>query len=80
MKFRKRKYFLGSETSSSTIAYTLYELTQNSELMKRAQQDIKITLEKHNGEITYDSINDMKFIDSCVMETNRWGFMLCTYV
>lgn len=64
-------YIAGSESSSSTVAYTMYELTQNVELMKRAQKDIEETLEKFNGEITYESINEMKFIDLCVKETNR---------
>ena len=64
-------YIAGNETSSSTVAYTLYELTQNDELMDRAQEDIKSTLEKHQGELTYESIMDMKFIDLCVKETLR---------
>lgn len=64
-------YIAGSETSSSTVAYTLYELARNEELMYRTQEDIKTTLEKHNGEISYEAIRDMKFIDLCVKETLR---------
>jgi cytochrome P450 family 6 len=64
-------YIAGSGSSTSTVAYTLYELTQNEELMKRAQEDIKSTLERHQGEFTYESIMDMKFIDLCIKETLR---------
>ena len=64
-------YIAGSETSSSVVAYTLYELTQNEELMIRAQKDVKETLEKHHGEVTYEAIMDMSFIDLCVKETLR---------
>lgn len=64
-------YVAGNESSSSTIAYTLYELTQNEELMKRAQEDVMETLAKHEGNLTYESILDMKFIDLCVKETLR---------
>lgn len=39
--------------------------------MKRAQIDVTETLENHNGILTYESINDMKFIDLCVKETLR---------
>lgn len=39
--------------------------------MKRAVDDIDKTLAKYNQEISYDSINDMKFIDLCVKETLR---------
>lgn len=34
-------YIAGNETSTSSIAYTLYELSQNVTLMRRAQQDIE---------------------------------------
>ncbi len=64
-------YIAGNETSTSTIAYTLYELSQNVELMVRAQKDVEEALEKHNGQLTYDAIKDMKFIDFCVKETLR---------
>jgi cytochrome P450 family 6 len=64
-------YIAGNESSSSTIAYTLYELTQNEDLMERAKMDINKTLEKHDGKITYEAIMEMKFIDLCVKETLR---------
>ncbi|CRK87139.1 CLUMA_CG000948, isoform A [Clunio marinus] len=64
-------YIAGNESSSSTIAYTLYELTQNEDLLKQAQRDITSVLEKHAGELTYESIMDMNYIDLCVKETLR---------
>jgi len=64
-------YIAGNETTSSIIAYTLFELTQNEDLMRRAKEDIKLTLGKHEGEITYESVQEMKFIDLCVKETLR---------
>lgn len=64
-------YVAGSESSASTVAYTLYELTQNEKLMAQAQNDIETTLAKHDGKLTYESIMEMKFIDLCVKETLR---------
>jgi cytochrome P450 family 6 len=64
-------YIAGNESSSSTISYTIYEMTQNEELMQRAQDDIKSTLLKYDGKLTYEAINDMKFIDLCIKETLR---------
>lgn len=64
-------YIAGSETSSSTIAYTIYELTQNEELMARACDDVTTTLEKHNGEMSYEALSEMKFIDLCIKESLR---------
>lgn len=64
-------YIAGNETSTSTIAYTLYELSQNVDLMARAQRDIEETLQKHNGQLTYESMGDMQFIELCIKETLR---------
>lgn len=64
-------YIAGTETTSATTCFTLHELTQNPSLMKRAQADVDSTLSKHNHKITYECVNDMKFIDLCVKETLR---------
>lgn len=78
-------YIAGNETSTSTIAYTLYELSQDDNLMLRAQEDIDRALKKHNGELTYESVMEMQFIDLCVKETlrkypfpilNRYGMLI----
>lgn len=53
------------------MSFTLHELTQNPELMRRAQKDVDKALNKHKQEISNDSISDMRFIDSCIKETLR---------
>jgi cytochrome P450 family 6 len=64
-------HIAGHDSSSATISYILIELTRNESLMKRAKKDIKSTLEKHDGNLTYDSVKDMKFIDLLVKESLR---------
>lgn len=64
-------YIAGTESTSGTILFTLHELSYDASLMKRAQEDIDQTLAKHDGLITYESINEMKFLDLCVKETLR---------
>lgn len=49
----------------------MFELSRNDKLMQRAQEDIKLTLEKFDGDLTYESVMNMKFIDLCVKETLR---------
>jgi cytochrome P450 family 6 len=39
--------------------------------MQKIKDDIKVTLEKHDGKLTYDSLMDMKYVDLCVKETLR---------
>ena len=60
-------YIAGQETSSTTIAFCLHELTHNSELMIKVQHDIDHVLAKNNGEITYDTIKEMKYLELCVL-------------
>jgi cytochrome P450 family 6 len=64
-------FVASSESSSSAVAYTVFELSRNQQLLNRAQEDIRTTLEKYQGELTYESIMDMKFIDLCMKETLR---------
>lgn len=56
---------LGFDTTSSTIAYTLFELSRQPDLQKRLQDEIDETLAKYNNAITYESIKDMPFLDAC---------------
>ncbi|EDW24590.1 GL24232 [Drosophila persimilis] len=64
-------FVAGYETTASTAAYTIYELTQNPEVMARALEDVRSTLEKHDGKLSYDAIQDMKYLEACVLETAR---------
>ncbi|XP_017856312.1 PREDICTED: probable cytochrome P450 6d5 [Drosophila arizonae] len=64
-------FVAGYETTASTIAFTLYELAQNPDVLAKLLDDINQTLAKHNGELNYDSIQDMKYLELCVMETTR---------
>ncbi|XP_034486377.1 probable cytochrome P450 6d5 [Drosophila innubila] len=64
-------FVAGYETTASTTAFTLYELMQNPDVLAKLRDDINQTLEKHNGQLTYDCIQDMKYLELCVMETTR---------
>nr|AAT72405.1 cytochrome P450 [Culex pipiens pallens] len=59
------------ETSSTTISFCLFELARNPEIQKKVQQEIDQVLASHNGEITYDNINEMKYLENCIDETLR---------
>jgi len=60
-------FVAGYETTASTAAFTLYELMQNPDVLAKLKEDINQTLEKHNGELTYDCIQDMKYLELCIM-------------
>uniref|UniRef100_A0A1Q3FK99 Putative cytochrome p450 6a1 n=1 Tax=Culex tarsalis TaxID=7177 RepID=A0A1Q3FK99_CULTA len=61
----------GFETSSSALTYTLYELALNPEIQDVARASFFETLEKFNGELSYECFQAMTFLDQCIYETLR---------
>lgn len=49
----------------------MYELAKNQNIQKRVHEEIDRVLAEHNGEITYDSIAQMVFLDNCIAEILR---------
>lgn len=53
----------GYETSSTTITFCLYELALNQEVQTKARQIIKDAFKKYNGELTYEMLMEVPYID-----------------
>ncbi|XP_037920402.1 probable cytochrome P450 6d4 [Hermetia illucens] len=64
-------FLAGSDTTAITIACCLHELTQNEEIMHKLEENISQTLEKHNGVVCYESIQDMEYLEMVIQETVR---------
>ncbi|XP_053691358.1 probable cytochrome P450 6d4 [Sabethes cyaneus] len=64
-------YVAGSEPSTASIIFTLHELSQNPDIMRRLQTEIDETLEKSQGTIDYNILGEMKLLDLCMKETLR---------
>lgn len=58
-------YVAGYDSIASTLSYTLYELANNPDVQRKVQENIDATLMKYNGELTYESIMDMKYVENC---------------
>ncbi|KAH0540554.1 cytochrome P450 6k1-like [Cotesia glomerata] len=61
----------GFETSSTTISFALYEMALNLEIQEKLRNEIHETLKKHNGKLSYDIINEMKYLNMVLQETLR---------
>ncbi|KAJ9594228.1 hypothetical protein L9F63_014388 [Diploptera punctata] len=61
----------GFETSSSTMTFALYELALHPEIQNKLREEICQVLQKHNNQVTYEAIQDMKYLDMVVSETLR---------
>ncbi|KAJ9594227.1 hypothetical protein L9F63_014387 [Diploptera punctata] len=61
----------GFETSSTTMSFALYELALHPEIQNKLREEICQVLQKHNNQVTYEAIQDMKYLDMVVNETLR---------
>lgn len=53
----------GFETSSTTMQMALFELSYRPELQKKLRNEINEVLRRHNGEMSYDAIQEMTYLD-----------------
>lgn len=60
-------YLAGFDTSASVAAYTVFETARNPRVRALLQSEIDETLRRHGGQLTYECIGDMKYLELCVM-------------
>lgn len=74
----------GYESSSATMAFFMYEMANNPDIQQRAYEEIQEVLQRFDDELTYEALNEMKYLESCIEETLRkhppfdWLTRVCT--
>lgn len=56
----------GFETSSTTMGFALYELAQNEDIQQRLRDECNAVLAKNNGELTYESLKEMVYLNQVI--------------
>ncbi|XP_076750354.1 cytochrome P450 9e2-like [Xylocopa sonorina] len=64
-------FFGGFESTSTLMCFAAHEIGVNKEVQTRLQEEIDQVLENCNGTVTYDAINDMKYLDAVIHEALR---------
>jgi cytochrome P450 family 6 len=59
-------FFACFETSSTTMTFCLYELTLNPDIQERFRNEIDTVLERHGGNISYESVFEMEYLEKVV--------------
>ncbi|KAF2886261.1 hypothetical protein ILUMI_19912 [Ignelater luminosus] len=63
-------YAAGFETVSATMSFTFYELCLQPKIQNRLRSEIKSVLSRC-GELTYEALQDMKYLHMVICETLR---------
>ncbi|KAK4874000.1 hypothetical protein RN001_013360 [Aquatica leii] len=63
--------FAGLDTSASLMSFTAYELAINPKIQGRLQQEVDDTLSDCNGNLTYEALHKMNYMDMIISETLR---------
>ncbi|XP_023709394.1 probable cytochrome P450 6a13 isoform X2 [Cryptotermes secundus] len=64
-------FLAGFETSSTTMTFCLYEMSVNPDIQERLRTEIDMVLEKHDGKLSYEAVQEMSYLDKVVSETLR---------
>ncbi|KAE8749398.1 Cytochrome P450 CYP6, partial [Frankliniella occidentalis] len=64
-------FLAGYETTSSTLTFTLYLLAKHPEVQDKVVEEMREALDKHGGEIEYDTLLNLPYTDMVLNETMR---------
>uniref|UniRef100_A0A182J4W3 Uncharacterized protein n=1 Tax=Anopheles atroparvus TaxID=41427 RepID=A0A182J4W3_ANOAO len=64
-------FLAGFETSSTTQSFCLYELAKNPDIQERLREEINSAIEANGGEVTYDLVMGIQYLDNVINETLR---------
>jgi cytochrome P450 len=64
-------FFAGLDTIQTALTFAAYEIAVNQDVQERLAEEIIPIMEKNNGALTYESVNEMAYLDMVVSETLR---------
>ncbi|XP_065214908.1 probable cytochrome P450 6a13 isoform X2 [Planococcus citri] len=74
------QFFLANfESTSSTLSFMLLELAQHQHIQDRLRQEIRTVLENNNNQLTYETLQEMRYLDMVVAETLR-KYPICGFL
>ncbi|XP_067009323.2 probable cytochrome P450 6a13 [Anabrus simplex] len=64
-------FVAGFETSSTLMSFALYELALNPDVQTRLRDEVDATLQECEGNITYEAVQKMQYLDQVISEVSR---------
>lgn len=59
-------YSAGYVSSAATMSFCMYELAKNQAIQQKVYDEIEKVLDLHDGQLTYDALNEMKYLGYCI--------------
>lgn len=56
----------GAEISGGVTAMALFSLCQHPQIQERARKEVDQVLERHNGNVTFEALNEVKYVDMVI--------------
>ncbi|CAL7948657.1 unnamed protein product [Xylocopa violacea] len=64
-------FFGGFDSVSTQFCFILQTLAEHPDVQRKLQEEIEEALENGNGQISYEVVHDMKYLDAVINETMR---------
>lgn len=61
----------GYDTSSITLSFLGYQLARHPHIQHRLRDEVKNVLARYDGQLTYESLNEMSYMDQVIKESQR---------
>lgn len=70
----------GYETTATTITFCLFELAKNRQVQSKVREEVKAVLKNHDGKLSYEAIQEMKYLSQVVDGTVFYYYMKNYYI
>jgi cytochrome P450 len=61
----------GFETSATTMAFALYELSLQPAIQQRLRAEVVTVLQKHDQQLTYEAVQEMSYLEKVIFGEYR---------
>jgi len=62
----------GYETTAQSLTFLAYNLANNQHVQDKLREEILEAVDRHDGKITYETINDIPYLMQCINESLRY--------
>ncbi|GIY17062.1 cytochrome P450 3A13 [Caerostris extrusa] len=64
-------FLAGYDTTASTLSFASYQLALNQSVQDKLREEVDQVIQENNGQLTYEAVQSMKYLDNVIAETLR---------